>query len=291
MTDDDDDAYAATLREAIAHLASHDPTCARFGARHHRYLTGPRLDDARLAAIEAEVGIRLPDDYRAHLRTIGDGGAGPYHGLMPLDHPLQLAAARGAFALRDTTATVDAPRGPALYQGVVGLAHLGCGYVAFLVVAGPARGQVWLDGRGADDGVRPIVTGDGAFRAFFHEWIDALAHARWPRGWVTPGRCALPSALTAYLRAVEQRLGLADGALAGDALREALDDIPDGGIAVADGGDTPFFASGDQVDLCVVCEQTLENLVPQGMRRAQVQPGVAPIPMRDRAPWAAASVP
>jgi hypothetical protein len=257
--------FLATLRDAIAHLATHDPACKRFGARHHRYRVGPPIAPARLDELERDLEIRLPDEYREHVLAISDGGAGPYHGLMPLDHPIQLAAARGTFG----------PGAP--YQGVVGLTHLGCGYVAFLVVRGEHRGQVWLDARGSGDGVFRI---DDDFRAFVLEWIDTLARNRLPRGFVTPGRCALPAALTSYLHAVEDREGVARGALPPAKVREALDAIGPGGIATADTGDTPFFASGDAIDLCPTCEQTVENLLPQGLRRDQLVPGLAPLPMR-----------
>jgi hypothetical protein len=275
-------AYHDALREAVAHLATHDPTCARFGARHHRYRWGAPLGAARVAAIEAELGHALPDDYRAFVELVGDGGAGPAYGLMPLDHPVQRAIGRGEPPpLRPGLPDDDIPVGRALYRGVVGLAHLGCGYVALLPLAGPARGQVWLDARGSGDG---LVAMYPSFHAMLNDWIGALATARWPRGWITPGRCALPSALTAYLGAVEQRLGVAPGALDGAALAEALGDIPDGGIQIAETGDTPFFDAGDLVDPCVVCEQTIENLVPRGLRRAQLVPGVAPRPLRDISP-------
>jgi hypothetical protein len=267
--------YHQALREALAHLASHDPQLRRLGARHHGYRWGAPLGDARVDAIERELGRALPDDYGAFVREVGDGGAGPYLGLMPLDHPVQLAIARGAPPAFTPGATE--PAGRALYTGVIGLAHLGCGYVAVMPLDGPARGQVWLDARGSGDG---LVAMYPSFHAMLNDWIAALATARWPRGWITPGRCALPSALTSYLGAVEQRLGVAPGALDGDALREALADIPDDGITIAETGDTPFFDAGDVVDPCVVCEQTIENLVPRGLRRTQITQGVMPHPCR-----------
>jgi hypothetical protein len=255
--------FVATLRETLAHLAGHDPHLARFGAHRHGYRLAPPLAAERLAAIEAELGVRFPDDYREHVTLAGDGGAGPYHGLMPLDHPIQLGCARGAFD----------PGEP--FRGVVGLCHHGCGYVSVLVLDGPARGQVWLDLRAADDGVVAIAPD---FRTYYLGWIDALAHHRWPASHVTPGRCALPHALTSYLHATEDKLGVGRDQLSPDQTREALSRIPDGGIATASAGESPFFGSGDLVDLCVACEQTIENL--PGMRRSQTVAGVEPRPRR-----------
>ena len=97
---------------------------------------------------------------------------------------------------------------------------------------------------------------------------------------VLPGRCAFSAALSSYLAAVEERAGIASGTLEGAALRAALGDIGDGGIATTTSGDDPFFAAGDPIDLCPRCAQLVENLLPGGMRRSQIAAGVPPLVMR-----------
>jgi hypothetical protein len=259
--------YATTLRAWLAHVAAHDPGRRRFGAHGHGYSLRAPLGEARVAAIEAQLGVALPSSYRSFVAEVGDGGAGPYHGLFPLDHPLQLElAASGA-----------GPSEQAPYGGVVGLGHVGCGYIAFLVVRGDAAGEVWLDARGSGDGVRPV---HADFRDYYHAWIVDVTANRLPPAHVTAGRCALPSALSSYLGAIEERAGLAAGTLDGDALRAALGDIGDGGIATTTSGDDPFFAAGDPIDLCPHCEQLVENLIPKGLRRAQIAPGLPPLLLR-----------
>jgi hypothetical protein len=253
--------YATTLRAWLAHVATHDPSHRRFGARHHRYTLAPALGEERVAAIEAQIGVALPIAYRRFVATVGDGGAGPYHGLFPLDHPLQLRLASTERTASD------------VYSGVVGLGHVGCGYIAFLVVRGPGAGQVFIDARGAGEGVHAI---HGDFTSYFHEWVVCVATNRLPPAHVTAGRCALPSGLSSYLATYEERAGLAPGALDSDALRTALGNISDGGIATTTTGDDPFFTAGDAIDLCPSCEQLVDNLVPRGLRRAQLVPGLPP---------------
>jgi len=289
-----------TLRELVTQLEAHDRGRGRFGARQHDYRLRAPLAAGRLEAIEVAANVRFPDEYREHVLE-ADGGAGPYHGLMPLDHPLQLATARGTFD--------PAVPGPALHAGTIGLSHLGCGYVAFLVVRGEAAGQIWLDARGArggpesaparrsagrgeerraslygarqradalpgGGGVAPIFDG---FRSFYLDWVHAMAHQELQRGFVTPGRCALPAALTSYLHAVEDRLGVARDGLPPDEVARALADIPDGGVAIAADGETPYFGRGELVDPCPLCAATAANL---GLRAAQIEPGLPPIPLR-----------
>lgn len=262
MSDD----FVSTVREAIALFRARDASCARFGAARHRWSLRAPLDDARVAAIEAAASVRLPDEYRAHVIGLADGGAGPYHGLLPLDHEVQRALLAGRFD----------PAAP-YAGGAIGVGHLGCGYMALLVVdqAHEARGQIWIDARGAGAGVRAAYP---TFRHYVADWIARVAHAEWLEAWVPAGACALPSALSAYFRAVEQERGMADGTLEGEALREALDRIPAGGIATTHDGTTPFFAAGDRVDLCVACARLVEGL---GLGKSTIAPGVGPIPGRE----------
>ncbi len=275
--------YAETLHAWLAQIAAADPARRRFGARHHDYRLAPPVSAARLAAIEDELGLRLPDAHRELVTTVGDGGAGPFHGLMPLDHPVQLAAARGTFAL---TTGVPGPgpaelAGCALYQGVVGLGHVGCGYLTFLVVRGPAAGQVWLDLRSADQGVLPI---EPDVASYHRDWIARASRNQLPEPHVNPGRCALPVALSSYLATCERERGLAPGGLAGEPLRGVLAAIGPGAIRCTTSGDDPFFASGDLLDLCPRCEQMVENLLPRGLRRDQLALGLPPLPSRPGAP-------
>lgn len=276
------------LRNWVTQLAAADPRARRFGARQHGHRLVAPLGEERVAAFEDALALRLPDDHRAYVAAIADGGVGPYHGLLPLDHPAQRRCAAGTFAFtapaltgardpqHDDVPTMTPARDP-VYRGVIGLGHVGCGQLALLVVRGEAAGEVWLDAREAGAGVGPIAP---SFSAYLEEWVERTSRNQLPRAFVPAGRCPLPGALSAYLARCEQARGVTRGGLAGEPLRAALAALGPGAIAIAASATTPFFASGDPLDPCPACEVMLENLRGQGLAADAVVPGVPPIPGR-----------
>jgi hypothetical protein len=54
-----------------------------FGSKVHRYKLFPPLSAEGLVAIENKHGCAFPDDYRAFVTELGNGGAGPNYGLFP----------------------------------------------------------------------------------------------------------------------------------------------------------------------------------------------------------------
>jgi len=171
---------------------------------------------------------------------------------------------------------------PNQFLGIVGaqhalaVAHLGCAYAAVVPLDGEARGEVWIDARA----IGRIAPMHPSFTAFYLDWIDRLARAAWPESFVPAGACALPAALGGYFDVCEQRLGLARGALAGDALRDALAALGPGAIAIAADGAPALFDDGDRVDPCIACARLLESLTADGLRRDVIVAGGRPHPER-----------
>lgn len=192
------------IKRRLAWFQREDGARTVFGAGDHGYRTDSPLDEDALAAFEREHDVALPDSYRAFLREVTNGGAGPYYGLSPVE-PLvrdtlpshhvaaydsdgnKLAeAGTGPREVPDATSSLARPfplagewspddgplpvdAGASPYDGCVHLAEQGCGYFDFLVVRGPAAGQVWSDytaGHGS------ITRSHDDFLDWYEQWLD-----------------------------------------------------------------------------------------------------------------------
>jgi len=74
----------AAILDKLDRLRAADRGYSIFGSDHHRYVLRPPLPAEKVAALEARHGVTLPEDYRVFLTEVGNGGAGPYYGLLPL---------------------------------------------------------------------------------------------------------------------------------------------------------------------------------------------------------------
>lgn len=145
-----------------------------------RFRLNTPLSEAAVSSFELEHGVRLPDGYRDFLTRLGNGGAGPYHGLLPLDQwacalardvaalPKNYLASPSHLSAADPNA--GAPVHDDLFhQGTVTIAVDGCGFFTLLIVSGPARGQVV----GTDGGfTAPFFYRASGFLHWYETWLD-----------------------------------------------------------------------------------------------------------------------
>ena len=275
------ESFTANVAAAIAHLGTHDPELDGFGAGSHHYHFDAPLAEARARAIEAEYGVEIPADYRAFITRVAASGAGPHHGLLPLDVPCQLASLQGTFPhLRPFRPDVEAMsaderkafESDATVAGTVALAHLGCQYFALLVVRGPRAGSVWADIRSAGLGLVPI---HDSFTDWYGAWIHAMIHDEVFSIPVTKGHCAPQNALMSYFRSWKESHGI-DGDLTQEETREAVSEIGIGGIETRAEA-SRYFDAEDLVEVCRICDQMFRYFAQHcGMRREQIMAGVPP---------------
>ncbi len=124
-----------------------DPNPEIFGASHHQWQLNAPASEDEIAGFERNHGVELPREYRRFLREVGNGGAGPYYGVLPLGEP-SADDAMGELRLPfpHVSAWNDPPASnsqddddryfdAALVNGAIPIAHQGCGYIDLLVIA------------------------------------------------------------------------------------------------------------------------------------------------------------
>ncbi|MET9952514.1 SMI1/KNR4 family protein [Streptomyces sp. NPDC006339] len=175
------------VRARVSEMAARDPRRERFGADTHRYELRAALPEAEVTAFEETHGIPLPLAYRSFVTRVGDGPAGPAHGLMPLTRPRPEADEDWAvddewredrlpgrlaapFPLTEPRpGRLGAPTGE-LTAGTLMLAEEGCGIFMRLVLNGPRAGEIWR----LDPDWGGFTPAFADFRAWYGDWLRRL---------------------------------------------------------------------------------------------------------------------
>ena len=248
------DAVKRTLAGlAFADPPAHDPTGWRGWKAHRGTLAAPMTPD-QLAALEREIGP-LPDDYRAFLVDVGRAGAGPGYGLLRPTGAVQRRLARGTFK-------------GAASEGVLALAHAGCGVMWLLVLRGSHRGEVWVDASAVDGTVRPVAR---SFSDWYVAWLEASFRSSRPwASWET-NACASVSEFARLIEASE-----AAGFSEAQAIERLATQLKPGAHAITS-GESAYFDVAAHLDPCHACVAMAARL---GVAEMAFAVGVAPLPGR-----------
>jgi hypothetical protein len=148
-----------------------------FGCGWHRFGRGSRCSRDDLAAFESRWGITLPVEFKTVLIQVGNGCAGPYYGLSPLEcwsQPWDTSKLDSAILSRPFDPA--GPRERGLHLGAMRICNAGCEHYLLLVVTGRHAGEIWHDG--GEDGIRPFPILDSrrrtaSFSSWLSDWTDA----------------------------------------------------------------------------------------------------------------------
>lgn len=79
------DAHGAYLRDLVERAGKKDGTRGIFGSSKHGYKLNPTVTREEVRLFEERWHLNFPDEYVFFLTKVGNGGAGPYYGLYPLE--------------------------------------------------------------------------------------------------------------------------------------------------------------------------------------------------------------
>lgn len=172
-----------------------------FGADKHLFRLNSRLSSTEINAWETVHNAPLPEAYRAFLEHLGNGGAGPKYGVLPLaewDMGIYLDdETRREQSVAQPCLLVDRPYNQESEDsswlaevagadweekiehdmwwptvGTITICDHGCGMYEYLILNGPHRGQVffinWLD---------PPIFSKGNFLDWYESWLDNVLQA------------------------------------------------------------------------------------------------------------------
>jgi HEAT repeat protein len=174
--------------ERIGHKLRTVPTAQgrshSFGEETHRFQLNPPLSEQQIRNFEHQHRIRLPEGYRLFLLHLGNGGAGPYYGLLPLSGAFDVAYEKTeGYLARPCPLVPGIPQeqnwleqlgcsSQECYQGAISIVHRGCAYYSLLVVSGSARGRVV----NVDEDLHPPdFPEDQDFLSWYERWLDEMA--------------------------------------------------------------------------------------------------------------------
>lgn len=180
------------IRLKLPLAAQADRECEVFGASSHRYKLNPPLHRADLQKFEQTHGIILPESYAAFMTGIGNGGAGPYYGILPLgtNQTMELdrlhqpssiqstSLMEGDIEAADNTVMADTDEMSdteydeyiaRMTQGLLNIGEQGCSYETMLVVTGELRGKViYMD----LESHQTFITYEETFLDWYERWLD-----------------------------------------------------------------------------------------------------------------------
>ena len=193
------------VKDKFNKLKNIDKDYKIFGSEYHKYTFAPVLSEAEVLAFENEHNLTLPDDYKSFLMEIGNGGAGPFYGLLSLeDNEDQFTNLYSDFeftrekpcllekydeydekienaetdeeeqVLWDLKDSLIEKEYMNAVKGITFLCHEGCGMFNVLILKGKDAGTVWWFNFSDQVGVVPVLYKEKQvnFLDWYEMWLD-----------------------------------------------------------------------------------------------------------------------
>ena len=170
-----------------------------FGSKSHEYSRNITKTEDDLVQFEKQNSIKLPEEYREFLKTVGNGGAGPKYGLEPIEN-----GKFGDLEYRNDNFLIELSKpfphtepwnldfgeiehdnedeyfelkeeeyfNEKWSYGLLRISNYGCGISANIVVNGKEHGNIWIDDRCNDMGIYPAKTEEDNNRLTFLNWYE-----------------------------------------------------------------------------------------------------------------------
>lgn len=158
------------MEESVQHLAQISSIIRKLKEKNIRM--NPTLSEEEIQSFERKHGITLPIEYRLFLQLVGNGGYGPYYGLLPLHDEIECISKEILEKEEETE----------VFEGkFLKLSHEGCGYFYGLALTGEEMGTIWNDSRALNTGMHKLYFGFGhyvipyRFLEWYDHWLDAGA--------------------------------------------------------------------------------------------------------------------
>ncbi len=167
------------ILDALSSIRLADPARRVFGASTHMYVLNPVPTTGSIRQFQDQHQIFLPKDYVVFLTEIGNGGAGPCYGLLPMGvferhsvgvlslpfpHHAHWNLTTTEFESQKHSGSQTLPENfddwyssGHFVNGAIPVCHEGCGYYNLLVVTGDNAGTMWIDGRCSDGGIARLT--------------------------------------------------------------------------------------------------------------------------------------
>ncbi|QNK78181.1 SMI1/KNR4 family protein [Winogradskyella sp. PAMC22761] len=179
------------IRTKFNQLKQLDKNFETFGSEKHKYLFNSTKSEKELTEFEIRNKINLPIEYKEFLMKIGNGGAGPYYGLEPIENGLfadldykdknDLNDLSEPFPHSEhwnldfgevTDENEDEYFQNKWANGLLRVSNFGCGVSMNLVVNGKEYGNLWVDDRCNDQGIYPNPYIENRERITFLDWYE-----------------------------------------------------------------------------------------------------------------------